>query len=55
MTAIDVDPLNIYLFNVGAFCWLYTSVRMKDFSLIFLNASLLIASLMGLILRIDTN
>ena len=37
------------------FCWLYTSVRMKDFSLIFLNASLLIASLMGLILRIDTN
>lgn len=55
MTAIDVDPLNIYLFIVGAFCWLYTSIRMKDFSLIILNFGLLIVSLVGLILRIDTN
>ena len=55
MTAIEVDPLNIYLFNIGAFCWLYTSIRIKDFSLIILNSGLLIVSLMGLILRIDTN
>ena len=55
MTAVEVDPLNIYLFIVGSICWLYTSIRMKDFSLIILNSSLLIASLIGLILRIDTN
>ncbi len=55
MTAIEVDPLNIYLFIVGAFFWLLVSVRMKDFSLIVLNSSLLAASLLGLILRIDTN
>jgi len=55
MTAIDVDPLNIYLFSIGAFCWLYISVRMKDFTLIVLNSSLLLVSLVGLILRIDTN
>jgi hypothetical protein len=55
MTAIEVDPLNIYLFIVGAFFWLLVSVRMKDFSLIVLNSSLLTASLLGLILRIDTN
>ena len=22
MTAIEVDPLNVYMFGVGAFCWL---------------------------------
>jgi len=55
MTAIEVDPLNVYMFGAGAFCWLYTSIRMKDFSLIVLNSSLLLVSLIGLILRIDTN
>ncbi len=55
MTAIEVDPLNVYMFSVGAFCWLYTSIRMKDFSLIVLNSSLLFVSLIGLIFRIDTN
>jgi hypothetical protein len=55
MTAIDVDPLNIYLFNGGAFFWLVASIRMRDFPLICLNASLLIISIVGLILRIDTN
>jgi len=54
MTAIDVDPLNIYLFNGGALFWLIASIRMKDVSLIVLNASLLIISIMGFILRIDT-
>ena len=53
MTDIEVDPLNIYLFNGGAIFWLVASVRMRDASLIVLNASLLIISLMGLILRID--
>ena len=53
MTAVDVDPLNIYLFNGGAFFWLVASIRMRDFPLICLNASLLIISIVGLILRID--
>jgi hypothetical protein len=55
MTAIDVDPLNIYLFNGGAFFWLVASIRMRDFPLICLNASLLIISIVGLRLRIDIN
>jgi hypothetical protein len=53
MTAIDVDPLNIYLFNGGALFWLIASIRMKDVSLIVLNTSLLIFSILGFILRID--
>ena len=40
MTAIDVDPLNIYLFNGGALFWLIASIRMKDVSLIVLNTSM---------------
>lgn len=54
MTAIDVDPLNIYLFNVGAIFWLVASIRMRDNALIVLNASLLLISVMGVILRIET-
>ena len=53
MTAIDVDQLNIYLFNGGALFWLIASIRMKDVSLIVLNGSLLIISILGFILRID--
>ncbi len=53
MTAADVDPLNIYLFNGGASCWLIASIRMKDAALIALNSSLLISGLLGVILRID--
>ena len=55
MTAVDVDPLNIYLFNGGAFFWLVASIRMRDVPLIFLKALLLIISIVGFILRIDTN
>jgi len=54
MTAIDVDPLNIYLFNSGAVFWLIASIRMRDTSLIVMNSSLLIISIIGLILRIET-
>jgi hypothetical protein len=54
MTAINVDPLNIYLFNSGAVFWLIASIRMRDTSLIVMNSSLLIISIIGLILRIET-
>lgn len=53
MTAADIDPLNIYLFNGGAFFWLVASIRMKDASLIVLNSALLISGLLGFVLRID--
>ena len=55
MTAIDVDPLNIYLFNGGAFFWLIASIRMRDSPLICLNALLLIIYIIGFIFRIDIN
>lgn len=54
MTAIDVDPLNIYLFNAGALVWLIAAVRMRELSLIVVNGALLTIYLIGLILRIPT-
>jgi hypothetical protein len=54
MTAIDVDPLNIYLFNAGALIWLVAAVRMKELSLIVVNGALLTIYVIGLILRIPT-
>jgi len=53
MSAIEVDPLNIYLFNGGAFFWLIASIRIKDASLIVLNGSLLIINILGVIWRIN--
>ena len=54
MTAIDVDPLNIYLFNAGALAWLIAAVRMKELSLIVVNGALLTIYIIGFILRIPT-
>ena len=54
MTAIGVDPLNIYLFNVGALAWLIAAIRMKELSLIVVNGALLTIYVIGLILRIPT-
>jgi hypothetical protein len=54
MTAIDVDPLNIYLFNLGALSWLIAAVRMKELSLIVVNGALLTIYVIGFILRIPT-
>ena len=54
MTAVDVDPLNIYLFNAGALAWLIAAVRMKELSLIVVNGALLTIYVIGFILRIPT-
>jgi len=52
MTAIGVDPLNIYLFNAGALAWLIAAIRMKELSLIVVNGALLTIYVIGFILRI---
>lgn len=50
-TAIAVDPLNIYLLNVGAVLWLIWAVMVKRTSLIVVNASLLAVYVYGFVLR----
>ena len=47
-TAFRVDPLNIYLLNVGTILFLIYSFKLKDLSLIIVNAGLLAIYVIGL-------
>jgi hypothetical protein len=51
-TALSVDPLNIYLFNIGSVLWLVWAVRIKRASLVVVNVGLLAVYVYGLIVRI---
>jgi hypothetical protein len=47
-TAVRIDPLNIYLLNVGALLYLVWSLRIREFSLVTINAGLLLIYVLGL-------
>ena len=43
-----VHPMSIYLLNLGSLAWLITSVMWREWSLIVVNASLLLVYVYGL-------
>ena len=43
-----VHPASIYLLNLGSLAWLITSVMWREWSLIVVNASLLLVYVYGL-------
>jgi hypothetical protein len=47
-TSLRIDPLNIYLLNAGAVIYLVWAVRIRERSLIVVNAVLLAIYLVGL-------
>ena len=52
-TSLALDPLNVYLFNAGALTWLFAAIRMKEKSLIVVNAGLLAVYVFGVIYRLQ--
>jgi len=46
------DPLNVLAFNLGAVFWLWASIRMREASLITVNAVLLTIYVFGTIIRL---
>ena len=50
-TALSIDPLNIYLFNLGSVLWLIWAVRIKKASLVVVNVGLLLVYAYGFIVR----
>ena len=52
LTSLSVDPWNVYAFNVGSVLWLIAGVKMKENSLIVVNAVLLVVYAFGVILRV---
>jgi hypothetical protein len=46
------DPYNVVAFNLGAIFWLWAAIRMREASLITVNAVLLTIYAFGVILRV---
>jgi hypothetical protein len=51
-TALMIDPLNVYLLNLGAFLFLIWGYLIKDKAMIAVNAGLLSIYCVGLMIRI---
>lgn len=51
-TALSIDPLNIYLLNLGSILWLIWAVIIKRTSLIVVNSALLAVYVYGFVLRV---
>jgi hypothetical protein len=47
------DPYNVAAFNIGAVFWLWASIRMRELSLITVNAVLLTIYVIGSIIRLQ--
>jgi hypothetical protein len=47
-TSLRIDPLNVYLLNVGALLFLWWAVRIRDRAMITVNAGLLGIYVLGL-------
>ena len=50
-TSLRIDPLNIYLLNAGAALYLLWSLRIREWSLVAINAGLLVIYIVGLFLE----
>jgi hypothetical protein len=53
-TSINMYPEGPALLNVGAFLWLIVSVMWREWSLIVINATLLLIYTVGLIVKLLT-
>lgn len=50
-TAVQLDPANVVLLNIGAALYLMWAIRIREANLIVINAALLIIYLGGLVVR----
>ena len=50
-TILQIDPLNIWLLNLGAVLYLAWSYRIREWSLVTINGGLLAIYLIGLFVR----
>jgi hypothetical protein len=47
-TSLRIDPLNIYLLNVGALAYLLWAIRVRELNLVIVNGVLLAIYILGL-------
>jgi hypothetical protein len=47
-TSFRIDPLNVYLLNLGSLLYLTWSIRVRDINLICVNAGLMLIYIVGI-------
>lgn len=47
-TTLRIDPLNIWLLNIGTSMFLFYSIKIRNLALVIVNAGLLIIYVIGL-------
>ena len=47
-TSLRIDPLNVYLLNLGSACFLWWACRIRDRAMVTVNAGLLSIYMLGL-------
>jgi hypothetical protein len=47
-TSLRIDPLNVYLLNLGSACFLWWACRIRDRAMITVNSGLLAIYMIGL-------
>ena len=50
-TSLQIEPLNIYLLNVGSVLYLTWAIRIRELSLVVINTGLLVIYVVGLLYR----
>ena len=53
-TSINLYPLGPALLNMGAFLWLIVAIKWREWSLITINATLLLIYTVGLVVKLAT-
>lgn len=53
-TSINIYPLGPFLLNVGAAIWLVVAIKWREWSLITINATLLLIYTVGLVAKLLT-
>jgi len=48
MTVLQMNPYNVWMANLSCVMWLYWSLRIKEWSLVVVNAGLLTVYFIGL-------
>lgn len=52
LTSLSIDPLNIYLLNLGSILFIWWAIRIKDLAMITVNLGLFLIYGAGTVLRI---
>lgn len=51
LTTLGIDPLNIYIMNIGSLIWVIWAILERKFGILIVNLGLLLIYVYGIIIR----